>query len=59
MREYLAELRDNWDDAYWRADHPEVMAVVLAIATGLIGLTFAWLETRLIAHTQTAEATHA
>lgn len=44
VREYLEELRDHWDDAYWRADHPEAMAVLIAVLTGVIGLFFAWLE---------------
>lgn len=48
MREYLEELRDNWTDAYWRADHPEVMAVVVALLTGAIGLTFAFVELQLL-----------
>jgi hypothetical protein len=47
MREYLEELRENWDDAYWRADHPEVVAVLVAIITGAIGLLFAWIEISL------------
>lgn len=44
MADYLAELRENWDDPYWRADHPEVMAILIAIVSGLIGLTFVALE---------------
>jgi hypothetical protein len=47
MREYLDELRDNWTDSYWRADHPEVMAVLVAVLTGVIGLTFALIEIHL------------
>lgn len=46
-REYLEELREHWDDSYWRADHPEVLAVVIALLTGAIGLAFAWLESRI------------
>jgi hypothetical protein len=31
MREYLADVRENWRDSYWRADHPEFqMAVAIA-----------------------------
>lgn len=31
MREYLRDVRDNWRDDYWRADHPEFqMAVAIA-----------------------------
>jgi hypothetical protein len=47
MREYLNELREHWDDPYWRADHPEVMAVVVALITGMLGLLFAYLESRI------------
>jgi hypothetical protein len=47
MREYLEELREHWNDSYWRADHIEVTAALAAIITGLIGLMFAWLETIL------------
>ena len=47
MREYLEELRENWDNAYWRADHPEVMAIVVAILSGLLGLVFTFLEIRM------------
>lgn len=47
MREYLQELCDNWTDSYWRADHPEVMAVAIAILTGAIGLAFAYVEIHL------------
>jgi ABC-type branched-subunit amino acid transport system permease subunit len=47
MRDYLEEIRENWDNAYWRADHPEVMAILAAVLTGLVGLLFVWLELRL------------
>lgn len=56
MSEYLRELLDNWDDDYWRADHPEVIAVAIAIVTGLIGLGFAWLESRILQQTHLPEA---
>lgn len=48
VREYLEDLRDHWDDAYWRADHPEVMAVTLALVTGALGLMFAYLQARIV-----------
>lgn len=47
MREYLDELRENWTDPYWRADHPEVTAVMLGVISGTIALLFAWLEIRI------------
>ena len=48
IREYLEDLRDHWDDHYWHARHPEVMAVMLAVLTGAIGLLFAWLQARML-----------
>lgn len=48
MSERLLELWDNLNDRYWRLDHPEVMAVLLGIITGCVGLLFAWLQTRII-----------
>ena len=42
--EWWEDVRDNWQDAYWRADHPEVVAVAIAIITGAIGLLFAALQ---------------
>ena len=48
LREWLEELRENWTDPYWRADHPEVQAFIVAIVTGVIGLAFAFLEALLV-----------
>jgi hypothetical protein len=50
MKEWLEDLRDHWDDAYWHADHPEVKAILIAIITALIGLLFAWLQVRMENH---------
>ena len=44
LREWWAEVRENWDNPYWRADHPEIVAVCVALATGIIGLLFAVLQ---------------
>jgi hypothetical protein len=44
VKHWLEEIRENWDDPYWRVDHPEVMAVLVAIITGVIGLAFAVLQ---------------
>lgn len=44
FRDALEDLRENWDDPYWRADHPEVVAVLIGIITGVIGLAFAALQ---------------
>jgi hypothetical protein len=47
MSDYWQDLRENWNDPYWRADHPEVMAFAVAIITGAVGLLFAYLELRV------------
>lgn len=44
LREYLEDLRDNWDDPYWRADHPEVVAAMIAIVSGAVSLIFTFLD---------------
>jgi hypothetical protein len=46
-REFLRELRDNWDDHYWWARHQALQAALVAVLIGAIGLAFAWLETRM------------
>lgn len=38
MREYLADVRDNWRDDYWRADHPEFQMAVAICGFLLMGL---------------------
>lgn len=47
LREFVAELRDNWDDHYWWTRHQALQAVLIAIAVGAIGLLFTILETRV------------
>lgn len=49
IRDFLEDARDHWDDHYWRADHPEFTAVVVAVATGIIGLLFTWLNAKILA----------
>lgn len=46
-RELWRDLRDHWDDDYWWQRHLELRVALLAIISGLIGLLFAWLETRI------------
>lgn len=48
LRDWWEDLRENWNDPYWRADHPEVQAFIIAVVTGVIGLAFALLETVLV-----------
>ena len=38
MREYLADIRENWRDEYWRADHPEFQMLVALAGFLLMGL---------------------
>lgn len=38
MREYLQDLRDNWRDDYWRADHPEFQMLVAVAGFLVMGL---------------------
>lgn len=52
MSDYWQEIRDNWDDPYWRASHPEVMAVLVGVLSGIIGLTFVGLELWMRNHAQ-------
>lgn len=47
LREYLDELRENFDDHYWWLRHQMLMASLIALITGAIGLVFAWLETQI------------
>lgn len=48
MKDWLDDLKDNWLDDYWRLRHPELVAVAIAIATGLVGLVFAWAQAKLL-----------
>ena len=47
VREFLEELRDNWDDHYWWMRHLFLLTTITSILSGLLGLAFAWLETRI------------
>lgn len=38
MREYLTDIRENWRDGYWRADHPEFQMIVALAGFLLMGL---------------------
>jgi hypothetical protein len=52
MPELWQELREHWDDGYWWADRQLLLAVLVALAAGTIGLVFKTLEllmTRAIA----------
>lgn len=47
MSELLSELRENWNDGYWWADHELLAAAVAATITATISLTGAYFEMRL------------
>lgn len=47
LREFLDELRANWDDHYWWTRHPILQAAALGIVAGAISLLFTWLEERV------------
>lgn len=38
MREYLHDIRENWRDDYWRADHPEFQMMIAIVGFLLMGL---------------------
>lgn len=46
-RDFLRELRDNYDDHYWWARHQALQAALVALIVGAIGLAFTYLETRI------------
>lgn len=43
MSEFLQDLRANWDNSYWWADHQ----LLLAVLVGAVSLSFALLEVLL------------
>lgn len=47
VRDFVDELRDNWDDHYWWARHQALQAVLIAVAVGAVGLLFTVFETRV------------
>lgn len=49
MSDFLAELREHWDDGYWWADRQLLLAVVVALIAGTIELMFVYLKTRVTA----------
>lgn len=44
LLELLQDARENWRDPHWRMDHQELLAVAVAVVTGIIGLGFAVLQ---------------
>lgn len=57
LRDFLDELRENWDDHYWWARHQALQITLLGILSGLIGLLFTWLEARVQLAARVAEVT--
>jgi hypothetical protein len=47
LRDFLDDLRENWDDHYWWARHQALQAALLAVLVGTISLLFTYLEARV------------
>lgn len=47
MNDFLSDLREHWNDGYWWADRQILLAIIVALATGLLGVGFAYLEARV------------
>lgn len=43
-RAFIADLRQNYDNGYWWADHPALRMALIGVITGCIGLLFVILE---------------
>ncbi len=54
LRDYLDELRENWRNAYWWADHTFLQTVLACTLVGMIGLVFKWAELSLEARMRPA-----
>lgn len=48
MRDFLEELKTNWRDHYWWADHQGLRAFLIGVMLGVLGLVFNRLEGRKI-----------
>lgn len=47
LQEFLEDLRDHWDDAYWWADHQLFQTVLACMIVGALGLAFKYVELRM------------
>jgi hypothetical protein len=48
VSEFLAELREHWDDGYWWADRQVLLAIVVALIAGSLELVFVYLKARIL-----------
>lgn len=48
MKDKLQEVWEQVRDPYWRADHPEVAALIVSFITGFVGIFFAWVQAKII-----------
>lgn len=46
-RDFVTDLRENYDSTYWWADHPILRVALLSIVAGGVGLTFHYLQLRM------------
>lgn len=47
MQEFLEEVKDNWNNAYWWADHQWLMAIGMGVILGGISFTFKYGELKM------------
>jgi hypothetical protein len=55
LRELAEELRENWDNGYWWADHQLLQAALVGVVLGALSLLFKYLELRMT-HAMAIEA---
>ena len=48
LRELLTEAWEHRGDTYWWLDHMVLQAILLALATGLVGLAVKYAELRMV-----------
>lgn len=44
LRAYLEDVRENWRDSYWWADHVFLQTALACLLAGMIGFMFKWGE---------------
>lgn len=55
MREFIEELRDNWRNSYWWADHQGLRAFLIGVMLGVLGLVFSRLEGKKVTQVEIVE----
>ena len=57
LRELADELRQEWRNGYWWADHQALRVILMSLAAGMIGLVFHYAELRMSAAMTPGSAT--